>query len=630
MALSGSLTTTAYSGRYYTLSWTATQDVGTNTSTVSWTLSCTGGTNNWYAERTLYVVINGKAVVNKTARVERYKGTIATGTTKITHNTDGTKSFSASVSAAVYGSSVNCTGSKNFTLNQIPRAAIITSADSFNDEQSPVLKYSNPAGTAVSSLQACIASTDGSTIYIPYRDIAISGTSYTFDFTDDERSSLRQLTMNTKSLEVKFYIKTVIGTNTFYSSLQKTLTIVNAEPHVSLVTWAEDSLTESLLGTDDGIILGISTIAYDVFRKGQKYAEITGQHITNGTATASTPFGSFPNATSATTTATVTDSRGNTTTVLHTVGTVVNYINPTANLRYSNVSVEGRVDLDFSGNYYSGNFGSTPNTLTIEYRYKPNDGDWTAYQTLADVSISNNTYSASYTLSGLDYRKSYTIEYRLTDKIKTITSNSVDINFVPLFDWGAEDFQFNIDTFWKNGNVGVRGITTDGEKVQSLIPCNSNNNMTIGYGLYSLGIGNTNIYGNGLHFISNNIPTLNGGSLYGEHVLFDNENGAAGAITLSQPASEFKYLEIYFEDNNLNGAGYTKVYNPDGKEVDLSIVEATPTDMTYIRRTSYSISDTTITPISMGYLNFGATTGTSVSVSTGTNYLRITRVVGIK
>ena len=38
MALSGSFNTTAYSGRYLTFSWTATQNVAANTSTISWRL----------------------------------------------------------------------------------------------------------------------------------------------------------------------------------------------------------------------------------------------------------------------------------------------------------------------------------------------------------------------------------------------------------------------------------------------------------------------------------------------------------------------------------------------------------------------------------------------------------------
>lgn len=123
MALSGSVSTSKYDGRYYTLSWTATQSIDKNTSTISWTLKAVGGASSWYAERTLKVVLGGSTVYSKTDRVQRYTGTVASGTKTITHNANGDASFSVSIQAAVYTSSVNCKGSGSFTLNTIPRAS---------------------------------------------------------------------------------------------------------------------------------------------------------------------------------------------------------------------------------------------------------------------------------------------------------------------------------------------------------------------------------------------------------------------------------------------------------------------------------------------------------------------------
>ena len=110
MALSGSIKTNGYEGRYYQVDWKATQSVSGNTSTISWTLKCAGGSSSWYAERTLKVVLAGSTVYSKTDRVQRYTGTIASGTKTITHDSSGAASFSISIQAAVYGSSVNCTG----------------------------------------------------------------------------------------------------------------------------------------------------------------------------------------------------------------------------------------------------------------------------------------------------------------------------------------------------------------------------------------------------------------------------------------------------------------------------------------------------------------------------------------
>ena len=126
MALSGTVKTNADSnGRYYQLAWTATQSTANNTSTISWTLSAQGYSGGWLAERTLYVTIDGATVYNKSDRVERKVGTIKTGTKTITHNSNGSRSFTITLGAAVYGTSVNCKGSGTFALNTIGRASVL-------------------------------------------------------------------------------------------------------------------------------------------------------------------------------------------------------------------------------------------------------------------------------------------------------------------------------------------------------------------------------------------------------------------------------------------------------------------------------------------------------------------------
>lgn len=129
MALSGSVTTNGYDGRKYTVSWTATQSVPNNTSTISYSVSCAGSNSgaHWYAERTLQVVIAGTTVINKTERVQREAGVFHTGTVTVQHANDGTKTFSISIKVAIYDVYVNATGSGTFTLNTIARASTILS-----------------------------------------------------------------------------------------------------------------------------------------------------------------------------------------------------------------------------------------------------------------------------------------------------------------------------------------------------------------------------------------------------------------------------------------------------------------------------------------------------------------------
>lgn len=121
MATTGTLNTSKYDGRYLQLKWTAKQSVANNTSTVSWTLSAIGGNSSWYKTGPVTCKINGTTVYSSSSRVNMYTGVIDSGTITINHNSDGTKSFSASISAAIYTTSTNCTGSATFTLDAIPR-----------------------------------------------------------------------------------------------------------------------------------------------------------------------------------------------------------------------------------------------------------------------------------------------------------------------------------------------------------------------------------------------------------------------------------------------------------------------------------------------------------------------------
>lgn len=280
MALSGSVTTNYWSNssgatRGYTLSWTAVQSVANNQSTISWTLSTAGTYQYTVAERTLYAVIAGTTVVSKTDRVMRGAGTVASGSFTVNHASDGTYGFTASIQAAVYTSAINCTGSASFTLDRIARQANITSAPDFNDEQNPTITYSNPAGSAVSTLQACISLT-GSTDDIAYRDISINGSSYTFNLTDEERNILRKATLSGSiSRSVYFVVETVISGNVFHSYEKRTFTVINAEPTLEGTAVDSNPDTVALTGDDNVFIRYMSNAAVSITGTAKKGASIT-------------------------------------------------------------------------------------------------------------------------------------------------------------------------------------------------------------------------------------------------------------------------------------------------------------------------------------------------------------------
>ena len=119
-----------------------------------------------------------------------------------------------------------------------------------------------------------------------------------------------------------------------------------------------------------------------------------------------------------------------------------------------------------------------------------------------------------------------------------------------------------------------------------------------------------------------------------EIVLYENSGGTNGAITFqlgsntadNPSATNYRYIEIYYTDNNGKSGGYAKVWSPNGKTVCLSIVEASST--IYSRQTMYTISGSTMTPDVTNASYFRINSAGTVSTSIGTNYIKIVRVIG--
>lgn len=125
MASSGFINTGDYEGRYLQFSWKETsQNVSSNTTTITWTLKGAGGGNVWYKAGNFKVVIEGETVFSSSERIQLANGTVvANGTYTFKHAADGTKKFTASAQAGIYTVAVNCTGSGTFTLDTIARAS---------------------------------------------------------------------------------------------------------------------------------------------------------------------------------------------------------------------------------------------------------------------------------------------------------------------------------------------------------------------------------------------------------------------------------------------------------------------------------------------------------------------------
>ena len=191
---------------------------------------------------------------------------------------------------------------------------------------------------------------------------------------------------------------------------------------------------------------------------------------------------------------------------------MINYVKLTCNLSANAPTATGDMSFSIKGNYFNGSFGAIDNFLTVQYRYKANDGAYTAW-TDATATKSGNTYSSSVKLTGLDYQSSYTIQARAIDAIyngeseDAILSAEKKVKTTPIFDWGEDDFKFNVDVVMSQGTP-IQGKISTGENI-NLIYSTASDFLQVGGGAYPpkrININSTgSVYVNGMEIAENKL-----------------------------------------------------------------------------------------------------------------------------
>ena len=435
MASSGSFNTGGYSGRYLRFEWSVkSQSVAANSTVIHYVLKGAGGsTTSWYQSGNFKLVIDGRTVYSSSTRIRLYNGTVvAEGDFTLNHTSDGTRSFNAYAEAGIYTVAVNCSGSGSWSLPTIARGAVISSAPNFNDNQSPTVNYTNPAGTAVSSVQIAIVNPSNvNTVYCAYRDISKTGTSYTFAFTQAELQTFYTATANSKTLAVRFRIKTVIGGTTLYSDADRTLTMVDCYPVFNASYIDTNATTVAATGDNQLIVQKLSTLRISVtnaatFKSATvKTASCTvlnktyTANISNGAATLN--IGTVDSSQDLSVPVIVTDSRGYTATINLTVR-ILAWTPPTADItlvRQYNFYTETSITVDAT---YADEIKN--NTLTIRARYKKTSEDTYSAPMVLDDNVEQ--------IIDLDNEYSWDVQVAVYDNFGSSTYNRVVGRGVPL------------------------------------------------------------------------------------------------------------------------------------------------------------------------------------------------------
>lgn len=448
MALSGSFNTTAYKGRYLTFSWTATQNVAANTSTISWRLVGAGTGSGYYVSGNFKVVIAGETVYQSATRIELRVGTVvATGTKTLTHNSDGTKTFSASAEAGIYTVAVNCRGSGNFTLNTIPRASTVTATNGTINDWATV-NISRASSAFTHTVSATFGSiTTGIATKTNQTSISWVIPSTWYSQIPNAKSGTATVTCQTYNGD------TLIGTSTttFTASIDEE----DCTPTLSPFVYDTNDETIDLTGDDTRVIRYHSNMYCEANPTAKNSASIQNTVVQCGTSAFVGNSHTFNDAESGNFTFITTDTRGLTRQMTENL-TVVNYIHLTCVMKDSKPDTSGNFTFEVDGNCFNGSFGVASNTLTVQYRYKAGSGSYSAWANMT-VSRSGNTYSATVDITGLDYTQTYTFQARATDQLETITTDETAVKTLPIFDWSGEDFNFNVPVNFSAGATGISG-----------------------------------------------------------------------------------------------------------------------------------------------------------------------------
>lgn len=473
MATSGSKSVAVTSWDTLKFSWSVkSQSVANNTTTISWKLQLIATSDGYIsssASKAWSVTVNGTKYsgTNTVGISNNSTKTLASGTTTITHNADGTKSFSYSFSQQfdiTFNSWIGTiTGSGSGTLNTIPRASqpsCITwpehtqNVGSFGDT---ISIHTNRASSSFTHTLRYQFGSKSGTIATG----VTTGTTWTIP------KSLMDLIPSVLSGSGTIYADTYNGSTligTKYCGFTATVpTTSDCYPSASLkledTTGWDDTYGSPVQGLSKIKITVTPTLAYSspiasysVSADGTKYT----------TATATT--GALKTAGNSPVTATIKDKRGRSGSVSYTMK-VLAYNQP----NISKLTVH-RCDEDGTENeqgefirvLFSAAITSlnSKNTATYKLRYKKTTD--TAY-TEVTLSALANTYTVtngSYTFAA-DSSNSYDVEVEAKDRHGTATRSTSASTAFTLINWGADGTSMAVGKVAEKANTFEVGLNTE-------------------------------------------------------------------------------------------------------------------------------------------------------------------------
>lgn len=424
--MNGSFVTSSYAGvRSLTFNWWLnSQDINGNYSDIGWNFVGSGSNNGkWYYILNGYLNINGARVFTQGGnKIQLAFGTVlASGTTRIYHNSDGTKTFSADGGGTIYWYETWQTGSGSWGLPTIPRASS-GSGGSGNIGATTTIYINRASAGFVHTLTYTFGSLSGT--------IATNvGTSVNWVIPVSFYTQIPTSNTGTGTITCYTYSNGVhIGT----SSWQFTANVVNSNPVFgdNPITYLDsDSNTVKITENNQHIVRYNSNLK--VTFEGatpQNSASISDYEITfNGNvqhrnAPTTIDYGKINSSQNLVITVKAIDSRGNSSTVNKEI-IIFDWVLPSAIVTVKRVNnYEDATKIKVQATI--SNVNSKNEIVSIQYRYKKsNTADYSEY-----VNISNNVESSIV----IDKLYAWNFQFVIKDKFGTTTYNLIVSKGIPI------------------------------------------------------------------------------------------------------------------------------------------------------------------------------------------------------
>ena len=397
-----------------------------NTSYVQLSISATttGSTFNNTGSAYVNATLTGQ---NNTYSIPKTYFNISKATTKViysgkigpfTHNSDGSLN-PIQINASTYiTSNYSPSGSTTCNISTIARKSSI-SATNANIGSNCTITINKQNSSFTHTLQYSFAGLTGT--------IATKTTASSINFTVP--TSFYAKIPNSKSGVCTITCTTYSG-NTNLGSTTTTFTASCSEsackPNVSATIIDTNTKTTSLTEDSSKLIRYKSTARVTVNATPKNSASISSKSI-DGASVSS--YKDFPNVNKNSFSISATDSRGFSNTITKSA-TIVDYVQLTCNAKFARTNqTSSTVNLNYSGNYFNGNFGATSNTLTMSWKYREKGAsEWIAGGTLSPT-ISGNTYNGNIQCgTNFNYEKNYEFMVDFSDKIDSLNTGIITLS----------------------------------------------------------------------------------------------------------------------------------------------------------------------------------------------------------